>query len=186
MQLILLLLSWLSLKVTGLLQKRLFPISFKFARFTLSEWRQSGQRQSNWWEAYSTNLPHYLWAAWCQSCCSLCQMELTVADCLLCVSLNKEHYWRARSGEITWGLLVDLEIANCHWKIPQQLRINCKFREEVENGVNRLKWDDRGECVSSCRSCCYCESSHCRHRAYRSSPLGGRSRSRSPYSRRPR
>ncbi|XP_062349408.1 peroxisome proliferator-activated receptor gamma coactivator 1-alpha isoform X1 [Cinclus cinclus] len=39
---------------------------------------------------------------------------------------------------------------------------------------------------SSSRSCCYCESSHCRHRTNRSSPLGGRSRSRSPYTRRPR
>lgn len=26
----------------------LVPLSFKFAKFTLSEWRQSGQQQSNW------------------------------------------------------------------------------------------------------------------------------------------
>ncbi|XP_065454234.1 peroxisome proliferator-activated receptor gamma coactivator 1-alpha isoform X4 [Chrysemys picta bellii] len=39
---------------------------------------------------------------------------------------------------------------------------------------------------SSSRSCYYYESSHCRHRAYRSSPLYARSRSRSPYSCRPR
>ncbi|XP_014644388.1 PREDICTED: peroxisome proliferator-activated receptor gamma coactivator 1-alpha isoform X2 [Ceratotherium simum simum] len=39
---------------------------------------------------------------------------------------------------------------------------------------------------SSSRSCYYHESSHCRHRAHRNSPLCARSRSRSPYSRRPR
>nr|XP_054364957.1 peroxisome proliferator-activated receptor gamma coactivator 1-alpha isoform X1 [Mirounga angustirostris] len=39
---------------------------------------------------------------------------------------------------------------------------------------------------SSSRSCYYYESSHCRHRAHRNSPLCARSRSRSPYSRRPR
>ncbi|XP_040342861.1 peroxisome proliferator-activated receptor gamma coactivator 1-alpha isoform X5 [Herpailurus yagouaroundi] len=36
------------------------------------------------------------------------------------------------------------------------------------------------------RSCYYYESSHCRHRAHRNSPLCARSRSGSPYSRRPR
>ncbi|XP_006899338.1 PREDICTED: peroxisome proliferator-activated receptor gamma coactivator 1-alpha isoform X3 [Elephantulus edwardii] len=39
---------------------------------------------------------------------------------------------------------------------------------------------------SSSRSCHYYESSHCRNRAQRNSPLCGRSRSRSPISRRPR
>uniref|UniRef100_A0ABI7YYR8 Peroxisome proliferator-activated receptor gamma coactivator 1-alpha n=2 Tax=Felis catus TaxID=9685 RepID=A0ABI7YYR8_FELCA len=39
---------------------------------------------------------------------------------------------------------------------------------------------------SSSRSCYYYESSHCRHRAHRNSPLCARSRSGSPYSRRPR
>ncbi|KAM7156832.1 peroxisome proliferator-activated receptor gamma coactivator 1-alpha isoform 2-T2 [Molossus nigricans] len=39
---------------------------------------------------------------------------------------------------------------------------------------------------SSSRSCYYYESSHCRHRAHRNSPLCPRSRSRSPCSRRPR
>ncbi|KAM6220766.1 peroxisome proliferator-activated receptor gamma coactivator 1-alpha [Rhynchocyon petersi] len=39
---------------------------------------------------------------------------------------------------------------------------------------------------SSSRSCHYYESNHCRHRTLRSSPLCGRSRSRSPFSRRPR
>ena len=38
----------------------------------------------------------------------------------------------------------------------------------------------------SCRSCYYSESGHCRHRTHRNSPLCARSRSRSPYSRRPR
>ncbi|XP_032489223.1 peroxisome proliferator-activated receptor gamma coactivator 1-alpha isoform X3 [Phocoena sinus] len=39
---------------------------------------------------------------------------------------------------------------------------------------------------SSSRSCYYYESGHCRHRAHRNSPLCARSRSRSPYGRRPR
>uniref|UniRef100_A0A8D1LZ54 Peroxisome proliferator-activated receptor gamma coactivator 1-alpha n=1 Tax=Sus scrofa TaxID=9823 RepID=A0A8D1LZ54_PIG len=39
---------------------------------------------------------------------------------------------------------------------------------------------------SSSRSCYYSESGHCRHRTHRNSPLCARSRSRSPYSRRPR
>uniref|UniRef100_A0A4X2K8Q8 Peroxisome proliferator-activated receptor gamma coactivator 1-alpha n=1 Tax=Vombatus ursinus TaxID=29139 RepID=A0A4X2K8Q8_VOMUR len=39
---------------------------------------------------------------------------------------------------------------------------------------------------SSSRPCYFYESSHCRHRGHRSSPLHARSRSRSPYGRRPR
>ncbi|XP_027630176.1 peroxisome proliferator-activated receptor gamma coactivator 1-alpha isoform X2 [Tupaia chinensis] len=47
-------------------------------------------------------------------------------------------------------------------------------------------FDDSEDESDKLRSCYYYESSHCRHRTHRHSPLYVRSRSRSPYSRRPR